>query len=311
MRKITLDFFGEKEDIILPFNLMNLRKAIEYHFLLSSIDANEIIIKYIKDSKSIIISNENIYNDFKRENINYIYLDISEESRIYLENLNQIKDKESLINQLEILKKEKKQIIEKSNLEMTRGKEKLISIKKKINELNKEFNDLQIELNAIYEKNLKLKTEKEKEINRISEMLKIDLDEKSTLLKLKINHKNQEEENIKQEIKQISKKFSKKIYNFYANLNNNNYKSDNSKQYFYEILKQYSDTLVEKIILKTNENELIVNKGIICSKCGIFPIIGMRYKCPICIDINYCEKCHNNYNHYHPLIKYFQTNAKK
>ena len=311
MRKITLDFFGEKEDIILPFNLLILRKEIEYHFLLSSIDANEIIIKYIKDSKSIIISNETIYNEFKRENINYIYLDISEESRIYLENLNQIKDKESLINQLEIIKQEKKQIIEKNNLEMISCKEKLISIKKKINELNKEFKDLQIELNAIYEKNLKLKTEKENEINRISEILKIDLDEKSTLLKLKLNHQNQEEENIKQEIKQISKKFSQKIYNFYENLNNNNYKSDNLKQYFYGILKQYSDTLVEKILLKTNENELIVHKGIICSKCGIFPIKGIRYKCPICIDINYCEKCHNNYNHYHPLIKYFQKKAKK
>ena len=232
MRKITLDFFGEKEDIILPFNLLILRKEIEYHFLLSSIDANEIIIKYIKDSKSIIISNETIYNEFKRENINYIYLDISVESRIYLENLNQIKDKESLINQLEIIKQEKKQIIEKNNLEMISCKEKLISIKKKINELNKEFKDLQIELNAIYEKNLKLKTEKENEINRISEILKIDLDEKSTLLKLKLNHQNQEEENIKQEIKQISKKFSQKIYNFYENLNNNNYKSDNLKQYF-------------------------------------------------------------------------------
>ena len=271
MRKITLDFFGEKEDIVLPFNLYFLRKEIEYNYLLSPLDANEVIIKYIKDSKSIIISNDNIYKEFKKENINYIYLDISTESRIYLENFNEIKENESLIKKLEILKQEKKETIEKNNLAMTNGKEKLVNIKNKITELNKEFNSLKIELNAIYEKNLKLKTEKENEINRISEILKIPLDEKSTLLKLKIHHHNKEDEYIKQEIKEISKKFSKKIYQFYTNLDNNEHSIGNLKQYFYEILKQYSDELVEKIILKKNENELIVHNGIICSKCGIFP----------------------------------------
>ena len=315
MRKITLDFFGEKEKIILPCNLLILRKEIEYLFLLSPIDANEIIIKYIKDSKTIIIPNEKIYSQFKKDNINYIYLDISKESMIYFKHLNEIKNNESLINQLEILKEEKKIIIEKSNFEMNKGKEKLISIKNKIHELNKEFNSLQIELKAIYEKNLKLKTEKENEINRISEILNIQLDERSKLLKLKINLHNQEEENIKKEIKEISKKFSQKIFNFYkenSNLkNNNNHKIENLKEYFYEILKKYSDKLVEKIILKTNEKELIVHNGIICSECGILPIKGIRYKCPICYDINYCEKCHKNYNHIHPLIKCFQRQSKK
>jgi chromosome segregation ATPase len=306
MRKITLDFFGEKEDIVLPFNLYFLRKEIEYNYLLSPLDANEVIIKYIKDSKSIIISNDNIYKEFKKENINYIYLDISTESRIYLENFNEIKENESLIKKLEILKQEKKEIIEKNNLAMTNGKEKLVNIKNKITELNKEFNSLKIELNAIYEKNLKLKTEKENEINRISEILKIPLDEKSTLLKLKIHHHNKEDEYIKQEIKEISKKFSKKIYQFYTNLDNNEHSIGNLKQYFYEILKQYSDELDEKIILKKNENELIVHNGIICSKCGIFPIKGIRYICPRCTGINYCEQCHNNFNHTHPLLKFFQ-----
>ena len=306
MRKITLDFFGEKEKIILPCNLLILRKEIEYRFLLSPLDANEIIIKYIKDSKTIIIPNEKIYSQFKKDNINYIYLDISKESLIYFKHLSEIKNNESLINQLEILKEEKKIIIEKSNFEMNKGKEKLISIKNKIHELNKEFNSLQIELKAIYEKNLKLKTEKENEINRISEILKIPLDEKSTLLKLKIHHHNKEDEYIKQEIKEISKKFSKKIYQFYTNLDNNEHSIGNLKQYFYEILKQYSDELVEKIILKKNENELIVHNGIICSKCGIFPIKRIRYICPRCTGINYCEQCHNNFNHTHPLLKFFQ-----
>ena len=62
-----------------------------------------------------------------------------------------------------------------------------------------------------------------------------------------------------------------------------------------KLISYEDDILIKGLshIKFSNENELIVHKGIICSKCGIFPIKGIRYKCPICIDINYCEKCHN------------------
>ena len=47
-----------------------------------------------------------------------------------------------------------------------------------------------------------------------------------------------------------------------------------------------------------------IHQGIICDGCNA-PIIGIRYKCVICRDFDYCEKCEDIYKdaHGHPLLK--------
>jgi len=50
---------------------------------------------------------------------------------------------------------------------------------------------------------------------------------------------------------------------------------------------------------------LVVHPGIHCNHCG-FPIIGLRYKCAVCVDFDLCERCETLQDIHpvdHPLIK--------
>ena len=49
MKKISLNFFGEKAEINVPTSLESLRKAISDQFLFSPRDTAELMIYYVKD----------------------------------------------------------------------------------------------------------------------------------------------------------------------------------------------------------------------------------------------------------------------
>ena len=51
--------------------------------------------------------------------------------------------------------------------------------------------------------------------------------------------------------------------------------------------------------------EKVCHFGIQCDGCKCFPIIGKRYKCMVCPDFDYCEKCEekNRIEHNHPFIE--------
>ena len=61
-----------------------------------------------------------------------------------------------------------------------------------------------------------------------------------------------------------------------------------------------------------NENELKeirsleTHPGISCCKCGMNPIIGNRYCCIQCDNVNFCDKCEEEigFDHGHPLYKF-------
>ena len=55
---------------------------------------------------------------------------------------------------------------------------------------------------------------------------------------------------------------------------------------------------------KVNNKVKKVHPGIVCNSCGN-NIIGIRYKCTICHNFDYCEKCEeqDKGRHGHPFLK--------
>ena len=47
----------------------------------------------------------------------------------------------------------------------------------------------------------------------------------------------------------------------------------------------------------------MVHKNIICDKCGMDGIVGIRYKCAVCPDFDLCESCESTSDHPHPFLK--------
>jgi len=60
-------------------------------------------------------------------------------------------------------------------------------------------------------------------------------------------------------------------------------------------------------VLKAQKSEdtekKVVHFGVACSGCGEKKIVGIRYKCTVCLNFNYCEKCEMNCKHPHNFIK--------
>ena len=54
-----------------------------------------------------------------------------------------------------------------------------------------------------------------------------------------------------------------------------------------------------------NEKEEVIHKNVRCDGCKKYPITGIRYKCTICHNFDYCEDCEKKFNkeHNHPFLK--------
>ena len=342
MKKICLNFFGEKAEINIPTSLEGLRKSIQDQFLFSPSDAAEVMIGYIKDLKTKIIKTEEDFRNFIKEKISQINLDISEESRIYQENLKEVENEETkLKNELDILTKEKNKIIVAHNNEMIQGKEKLNEITKKINELQTEYKKIAANLMNDYKKNNKEVQEKDIRINEIRKKLNLpQLQEKklkSIKKEVKKETKKEVKKVIKKEVKKVIKKeeekkkeitpinqvneyvqnLTKKLTDFVneqkkkidlKDLPQNAMKEIESwKNIIVEGTKKYSEKVIENLKkINFEKKEQVVHSRYICDGCGMSPIVGIRYKCAVCPDFDFCEKCEAKMgeSHNHPFVKH-------
>ena len=153
MKNISLDFFGEKVSIKMPTSLDSLRKAISEKFMFSPSDAAEVIISYVKDLGKKIIETEQDFSNFISNKIGKINLDISENSRLYLENYNSLKKEndqnkkllEEYLKKDSELEKKKEDLMKKEMEQISQIEEKIQKLqlkKKKIQKKNKNRNKI-------------------------------------------------------------------------------------------------------------------------------------------------------------------------
>ena len=172
MNKTTLNFFGEEAIVDTPKDIPFLREKISEKYLLSKQDAAEIILFYIKDNKKIYIINGNDFSKFKESKVSTIYLDVNQNSKLYIDNATQLenenkkeqkeleklnqefekvcqkkekignvfeKELKQINNQIMLLNKKKSQIIKKRDLELIKIKKEKINFEKKIYSLQKKL----------------------------------------------------------------------------------------------------------------------------------------------------------------------------
>jgi hypothetical protein len=175
MEKIDLNFFGEQVTIDNPKDLTVLRKKISEKYSLSSSDSAEIILFYIKDSKKIYIINENDLNIFKQLKISTIFLDVNQNSKLYLDNLPQIKNEKEEVIDVEKTKKEIEELKAKSEEILKKQREKRTLYEDKRREIilqKQELEKMDEELSLECAVDMEEFSDKREEINKKIEELK-------------------------------------------------------------------------------------------------------------------------------------------
>ena len=203
---------------------------------------------------------------------------------------------------------------------------------------NREKLSLQIKtINKDEKKEEKLKTKKEKPEIILPAPQKINKKIENVLGNLRKNMREDIEKHISktnEEIRKIRKKAEEKkceLKNedkkYLEKCQEENDKSFKEVDKWIEFILKHTHEIIEAVETKNKENlekveeigkriglemkqntnsekKEIVHRGVICDGCN-GPIIGTRYKCVICEDFDYCEKCEKKSNggHGHPLLK--------
>jgi len=81
-------------------------------------------------------------------------------------------------------------------------------------------------------------------------------------------------------------------------------------KFFNRAKERLSNKLVRKFkkLLENNksnnENSTnVVHSRVTCDGCGKFPIVGIRYKCSVCPNFDFCETCEKNKPHPHLFLR--------
>ena len=170
MSQIALNFFGEIISVEKPQSLDALRKQIARLFCFSAQDASEILLTYNENEDKLIISSEEDLKAFLNSKNSMINLDISQNSKIYKDNLNQLQE-ETLKDKtaLEELLKKREELIKIKETKILSEKEEIKKIQFKIIELWKQKAAIR---KRMFENVSKIEKEKKEIDNKIAELQK-------------------------------------------------------------------------------------------------------------------------------------------
>jgi len=78
-----------------------------------------------------------------------------------------------------------------------------------------------------------------------------------------------------------------------------------AKETFMDLMKSQNVAEADSAMINTNvpEKNEIEHTGIACDGCEVEPILGVRYKCSVCKNFDYCNNCEENMDHPHPFLK--------
>lgn len=293
-------------------------------YVKSEIDFNEMILQnnLVPIKVEVTLSEEskfhqiNIVNDKKElSKTDELLKEIHEKERLLLEML----EKERIENERILNEKKEKEEIEKEREKLEKErieKERLVKEKKENERLEKE----KLEKEKL---EIKERLEKEKEKEKRKERVEIYRQKKEEMKKLhdELKEKAREAKLAKRSCKESDVKDSEVKEN--PDLNKvEKLKRKELKSLIQSILKNEmilkKDEIVNSVLSKTismiskddidmkdMKKEKPIHTNVTCDGCGLYPIVGIRYKCSECYDFDYCEKCEeaDNHNHNHVFLK--------
>ncbi len=158
-------------------------------------------------------------------------------------------------------------------------------------QLNKKTKEVEVEKKKIEESKIQLKEEEMKGLFSFESVSKNISEELNKWTKFITQHTNE-----------LTNTLSEKYNNCVNVITSLNKKEEEVKEEEKEKEKE------EKLRAPAAKKVLSrVHKGVTCDGCGVFPIVGSRFKCAMCFNFDYCEKCEekNKNKHPHPFIKIY------
>ena len=170
MSNLTLNFFGELIKVDKPKSLSSLRNEISQLLGLETQDTAEIILTYDKNGEKITISSDEELKTFLNTKLTKINLEISQNSKIYKDNLNKLKEQNLKDKKaLEELLKKKKELKSLKETKFIPLKEELKEIESKLFALFQRKNDIK---KTILEETKQIEKEEKENNQKIQEIQK-------------------------------------------------------------------------------------------------------------------------------------------
>ena len=320
---VKIIYYGETQSLDqIPENFIDFMQLAGSLFLIEDVD--KYVFEYTHDNKNFKILNLESYNDLflggNTDTTVLIFMSLEETNYF-----NNKKEEDKQKNELD----EKK--IESDEKKIESDEKKIESDEIKTDEKENE-NKNENEDGNVVEEDGGIKVPpitKEMVINSIVQQVRERMQQSRIMMqqKEKEEREKEEKERIEREKKEKERKekekeeekgVSNQINNLISNrLDNLKEELINESQIKFSQIISESQLNLNKIYEENCINDNHENKkeiiqslekhpGFSCSKCGVNPIIGNRYCCVYCNNVNYCEKCEeeNGLIHGHPLYKF-------